>query len=363
MKRAVLCVPNPHDYIEQLEDFSVMIINPENTESRQRYLLDSADWSLKITKDGETYRNGNDYPNEKLFWYTSGTMGDSKFYSFSQQQLDSLCDSLIRDLELTANDRYAGIMSLWHAHGQSLFWATRKVGCQTQFFTVNQIRGIPNFQPTFISAIPDILKLVHDMPLTSLRFLRSGSAPLSNQLYLSLKEKFKVPVVEYFGMTEAMSHVLSNPLRGPQHMGTVGIPTTGVEAKIVNEHLWIRSNQAYTQDWFDTGDLAEHDQNGYFKIIGRSVDRINIKGYKIDPVSVENQIKKLLPDLESVVIFGKTSCNCVYVGPVESNDVATALKQIHPYCVPKFIQQEKVIPRADSTKISRNWLIEHYQCK
>ena len=49
MKRAVLCVPDPQNYIDQLDDYSIMIINPAAPEYRQNYLLDNADWSLKIT--------------------------------------------------------------------------------------------------------------------------------------------------------------------------------------------------------------------------------------------------------------------------------------------------------------------------
>ena len=40
MKRAVLCVDNPQDYIDELTDYSLMIIDPKATVQRQSYLLD-----------------------------------------------------------------------------------------------------------------------------------------------------------------------------------------------------------------------------------------------------------------------------------------------------------------------------------
>jgi acyl-CoA synthetase (AMP-forming)/AMP-acid ligase II len=363
MKRAVLCVSNPQDYINQLDDYSIMIINPDYTESRKRYLLTHSDYSLLITETGKELRSGNDYDNERLFWYTSGTVGDSKFYSFSQEQLDALTESICNDYQITANDRYVGVMSLWHAHGQSLYWATRRAGCETHFLSVKEVRKMTKFQPTFISAIPDLLKVVHELPLNSLRFIRSGSAPLSVDLYQALKEKFQLPIVEYFGMTEAMSHVLSNPLHGEQRPGTVGVPTAGVEARIQDGHLWINSSQAYTQDWFDTGDLAEQDEQGYYRILGRSIDRINVRGYKIDPVSVEQQVKQAIPELEQIVIFGDQSVNCVYTGPVDVNQVIKALQQIHSTCYPDWISQLESIPNSGSGKLSRNWLLKHFNCK
>jgi acyl-coenzyme A synthetase/AMP-(fatty) acid ligase len=356
MKRAVLCVPNPQDYLSQLDNYSVMVINPDSTLSRKKYLLDHSDWSLLIESDKTQQRNGADYANEKLLWYTSGTVGDSKFYSFSQQQLDQLCDSIIHDLAITSNDRYVGVMGLWHAHGQSLYWATRRAGCETHFLSTQEIKKIIKYQPTFLSAIPDILKVILKIDLKNLRFLRSGSAPLSVDLYGALKHKFNIPVIEYFGMTEAMSHVLSNPLEGVCKPGMVGVPTLGVQAEIRDAHLWICSKQGYTTDWFDTGDLAEQDSDGYFKIIGRRVDRINIKGYKIDPASLEKQIKQQLPNLEQIAIFGQHSVNCLYTGDVGADQVIQVMKNIHSVCTPKWIAQVQQIPLSPSGKVSRTYL-------
>jgi acyl-coenzyme A synthetase/AMP-(fatty) acid ligase len=362
MKRAVLCVCNPQDYIPQLTDYSIMIINPDSPVSRIQYLLDCSDYSLLITNNSQNERSGGDYHNERLFWYTSGTTGDSKFYSFSQQQLDTLCRSICNDYAITANDRYVGVMGLWHAHGQALYWATKSAGCETHFTSIKELKNISQYQPTFISAIPNILKTIQSLTLTSLRFIRSGSALLPNELYNSLKQKFQVPVIEYFGMTEAMSHVFTNPLTGTQRVGTVGLPTAGVNAQVKNGHLWLQSSNAYTTDWFDTGDLAEQDEYGYYRILGRSVDRINVKGYKIDPVSIEQQLKEQIPELEDCVIFGQTKLNCIYTGDVDSDIIIKKLISIHPTCRPALIGKHNSIPTPASGKISRTWLKEKFKC-
>jgi hypothetical protein len=66
MKRVVLCVPDPWNYYDQLQEWSVMTVNPDNTPARQKYLLDNSDWSMKITAVSVKHRDGGDYANEKL---------------------------------------------------------------------------------------------------------------------------------------------------------------------------------------------------------------------------------------------------------------------------------------------------------
>lgn len=360
LPRAVICVENPWDFIPQLTNYSIMIVNPNSHADRLKYLLDRSDWSLLITDQGEKYRSGNHY-DEKLFWYTSGTTSDSKFYSFSQEQLDNLTKSIIKDYEITANDRYVGVMGLWHAHGQSMYWATHRAGCETHFLNVKNIRNMPLYQPTFTSAMPDILKTICHMPLKNLRFLRSGSSPLSKNLYESLKEKFKIPIIEYFGITEAMSHVFSNPLHGEQRPGTVGLPTSGVEATIKNGQLWIRSKQSFTMDWFDTGDLAEQDEVNYYRILGRHIDQINVKGIKLNPTSIEQQILKFFPGISECVIFGQYFVKCLYVGDVEKESIIKFLSSLGTHIRPKLIKSLDKIPIGPSGKISRSFLDKQFK--
>lgn len=361
MKRAVICVTNPQDYIGQFDHYSLMIINPAAPELRKQYLLNRADWSILITDLGIQYRDGNDYPNERLFWYTSGTTGDSKFCSFTQQQVDRLAQTIVNSYNITANDRYVGVMPLWHAHGQGFYWATKLAGCETHFLSIPEIRNITNYSPTFITAVPDVLKVVGQLSFDNLRFIRGASAPLSNNLYCYLKDKFTVPIVEAFGMTEALSHCFTNPLEGEQRIGTIGLPD-GIEADIIDQQLYIKGPTLITHDWYNTGDLAARDEKGYYYILGRSADRINIKGYKLDPLSIEQQLKQRLPAIEDCVIFGSQQVNCIYTGNIDKPTVAKTLISIHSACRPTFIEQHNSIPLVNG-KISRKWLQEKFKCQ
>lgn len=357
MKRAVLCVPNPEKYIDSLNDYSIMIINPDAPHTRKQYLLDQSDYSLKITVNGEEYRNGNDYGDEKVFWYTSGTTGDSKFYGFTQTQIDIMSNTICRAYDISSDDRYTSIMPLWHAHGQGFYWATKFAGCETRFLSIKEIKNIESTSPTFITAVPDILKLVTRYKLQNLRFIRSASAALPSDLHDTLLT-FNVPVLEAFGMTEALSHCFTNPLHGEQRKGTIGLPS-GVEAKIIDDLLYIKGSTLFTNDWFDTGDLADQDAAGYYRITGRHRDQINIKGYKINPASIERQLLEYLPALDSCVIFGSDKIKCIYVGDVSKKSVIQFLIRIHPLCRPCYIKQVEEIPIGDNNKISRTWLTKN----
>jgi acyl-coenzyme A synthetase/AMP-(fatty) acid ligase len=359
MKRAVICVNNPQDYIPQLDDYSIMIINPSAPAARNRYLLDNSDWSLLITADGEKTRCGSDYRNERVLWYTSGTTGDSKFCSFSQSQLNNMAATIMRSYKLTSNDRYTSIMSLWHAHGQGFYWATQLAGCETTFLSVSDIRQMPATNPTFITAIPDVLRTLGEFEFNDLRFIRSASAPLSDDLYHGLTNRFKVPVIEAFGMTEAMSHCFTNPLEGEQRAGTVGLPD-GVDAKIEDGRLWIRGYNVCHDGWYDTGDLAEQDECGYFKITGRSRDQINVRGYKINPVTVERQLLQAIPGIQECVIFGTDRVKCVWVGECDASEIKHFLLGLGAHCRPALLQQVDVIPRTGVGKISRSLLDSLY---
>jgi acyl-CoA synthetase (AMP-forming)/AMP-acid ligase II len=359
MKRAVLCVHSPQNYIDQLKEYSVMIVNPDSTESRLKYLLEQADWSLLITDQDSKVRSGQDYGNERLFWYTSGTTGDSKFCSFTQAQLDLKAQQICRSYDITANDRYVSIMPLWHAHGQGMYWAAKSVGCEMSFVTVREIKRITDHAPTFITAIPDILKAIAGFDFKYLRFIRTASAPLPDNLYRYLQERYRVPVLEAFGMTEALSHCFTNPLYGEQRMGTIGLPD-GIEADIVDGQLYIRGTTVCRQGWYNTGDLADVDKAGYYRIRGRAKDQINVRGIKLNPISLEDQLRTAITDLGDCVVFGVDQVKCMYTGSCDPKTVQDFLVGLGSYCRPALLQQIDCIPMSPSGKISRTWLAQRF---
>lgn len=354
MKRAVICVDNPQDIIPHLPNYSLMILNPNASASRNQYLLDKSDYSLLVNKQGHHYRDGGYYPDERLLWYTSGTTGDSKFCSFTQEQLDIMTDRVCKLYDISANDRYVSIMGLWHAHGQGFYWIAQRAGCEISYLNVKEIRNISKYNPTFITAIPDMLKVIAQQDIPGLRFVRSASAPLPAKVHQDLSDHFQAPIVEAFGMTESLSQCFTNPLHGEQRIGTVGLPD-GIEADIVDGHLYIKGPTVVVPGWFDTGDLADRDDAGYYRILGRSRDQINVRGLKLNPMSLESRLKDI-SGLTDCVVFGTDSVKVLYVGDTDPADIRRCLLGIGPHCRPAVLQSVDSIPVSPSGKVSRTWL-------
>lgn len=332
-----------------------MVINLDAPEARYNYLLDNSDYSLLVTDSGVIERGGKDYPNERVFWYTSGTTGDSKFYSFTNEQVDRMAQTICKAYDINSNDRYFGVMPLWHAHGNGFYWATRLAGCEARFGSIQDQSEIETFQPTFMTSIPDMMSALIRMDLQNLRFVRTASSAMPIRIYQELRQRFNIPVIEAFGMTEALSHCFTNPLYGEQRIGTVGLPDN-IQIRIDDQHLWIQGPCTAAQNWIDTGDLAEHDDNGYVRILGRHVDRINVRGYKIDPLSVERQIYDRFEEITECAVFGQYRLKCVYVGQTDPVEIADFLTSLGSACRPRLLHKLEEIPKNTNGKISRSIL-------
>jgi acyl-coenzyme A synthetase/AMP-(fatty) acid ligase len=245
-------------------------------------------------------------------------------------------------------------MPLWHGHGQSFYWVTKRLNCERNFLSVKDVMSIPHYQPTFLTAIPHILKLFLRCKLSNLRFIRSGAAPMPATLYQELKEKFKVPVLESCGFTESLNIGFCNRI-GREVQGTVGLPV-GIEAKINQGHLEIKGPSVFVDGWYDTGDLAEQDDFGNFKLLGRSKDQINVKGIKINPLSLESNLTKNFSEIGEVVIFGTDSVKCLYTGSTEPIKIKKFLGNLGQYCWPTIVKQVNEIPLSPGGKVSRHFL-------
>jgi acyl-CoA synthetase (AMP-forming)/AMP-acid ligase II len=202
----------------------------------------------------------------------------------------------------------------------------------------------------------------------------------------AMEERFGLPVVEAYGMTEAAHQMASNPLPpGHRKPGSVG-PGTSVEVAILDEggnmlgaglqgEICIKganvfsgyednpeANQAaFTGGWFRTGDQGFLDENRYVTLVSRIKELINRGGEKISPREVDEALQSH-PAVAEAVCFGVAD-------RVYGEEVAAAVVPRHPvtegelikHCrslladfkVPSVIYIVDAIPRTATGKVQR----------
>ena len=156
---------------------------------------------------------------------------------------------------------------------------------------------------------------VHEKFGGELTFIVSGGAKLDPEIG-EFYETLGIYVQEGYGLTETSPVIAVNTREG-RKIGTVGKKLDNIEAKIVDEELWVkgpivmkgyynkpeRTAEVITEDgWFKTGDLASIDDEGYITIRGRRNSMIVLSnGKNIDPEKLENKVieksKKLIKEL------------------------------------------------------------------
>lgn len=180
-----------------------------------------------------------------LVLHTSGTTSRPKKVPLSHANLCASARNIGTALQLQADDISLSVMPLFHIHGLACLLAALGAGGSCvciRSFDANQFPGwLTTWEPTWFSAVPTMLQALLDFardfsfPASSLRFIRSSSAPLPPPVMADLEKVFGVPVIESYGMTEAAHQMASNPLppraRKP---GSVGLPA-GPKVAILDE--------------------------------------------------------------------------------------------------------------------------------
>lgn len=169
-----------------------------------------------------------------------------------------------------------------------------------------------------------------DYDLSAWRYMEIGAQPVPFDIMEKLVETLPCGVSNIYGITEGGGGGLFNlypedVLRKP---GSIGKPTYGVEAKLVdwdgNElsggsvgellfstermmkeyHGNPKMTAATFQDgWLSTGDLLTTDEEGFYYIVDRMKDMITSGGENIYPVEIEEALMAH-PDIEDVACIG-----------------------------------------------------------
>ena len=335
-----------------------------------------------------------------LVLFTSGTTSRPKMVSLTQA---SICTSAHYNavvLALSAQDRCLDVMPLFHVHGLvSMLLVSLMAGssvvCPAGFDAPTFFTCMAEFRPTWYSAVPTIHQAIlahaglHQNSLADgvLRFIRSSSAPLPPQVLVELERVFKVPVIETYGLTEAIL-ITANPLPpGRRKIGSVG-RAAGPEVAVMNQagqvlpvgatgEIVVRganviqhydddpatTQSAFTHGWFRTGDQGFLDADGYLFITGRLKEMINRGGEPVAPREVE-EVLMTHPGVAEAVAFAvphprlgeEVGAAVVLRQGVTTTDRdirAFAAARLAHFKVPRQVHIVETIPKGPTGKLQR----------
>ncbi|WP_101952599.1 acyl-CoA synthetase [Mycobacterium sp. 3519A] len=255
-----------------------------------------------------------------LIIYTSGTTGPPKGVVLSRRAVAADIDMLAEAWQWTADDTLVHGLPMYHVHGLVLgLIGSLRIGNRFLHTGRPTPEAYAQAGGSMYFGVPTVwTRIVADesaaRALSSARLLVSGSAPLPVPVFDKLAELTGHRPVERYGATESLI-TLSTRIDGERRPGSVGLPLTGVQTRLVDEHgeavphdgktigrLQIQSPtmfdgylnkpeataEAYDADWYRTGDVAVIDEAGMHRIVGReSVDLIKTGGFRVGAGEIE----------------------------------------------------------------------------
>ncbi len=239
---------------------------------------------------------------------------------------------------------------------------------------------------------------VRSYNLKSVKVCISGSAPLPLEIQKRFAGMTGGQLVEGYGLTEASPVTHCTPLNGAHRSGSMGIPLPDVEARLVDAEtgadipfdgeqtgeLLVRGPQVMrgywkrpaetalvldADGWLHTGDICRADADGYFYLVDRKKDSINVGGYKVLPREVED-VLLLHPGIREAVVAGiphpERGDDVVKAfvvpqpgtGPTPEELQSFCRNYLAPYKIPREIEFRSELPRTAVGKVLRRLLIE-----
>ncbi len=263
------------------------------------------------------------------------------------------------------------------------------------------------------TAIRSLIKAGGDLPkkydLSSLRILGTVGEPINPEAWMwyhTTVGNGRCPIVDTWWQTETGGHLIS-PLPGatPTKPGSATLPLPGIFADIVDETghsvgrgkggilvikrpwpsmirtIWgdpERFKKSYYPDDFKgkyylAGDGASMDQEGYYRIVGRIDDVLNVSGHRLGTMEIESALvanTRLVAeaavvgrpdDLTGEAVVAFVVLKASRPSGAEAKKVAQELrdwvaKEIGPIAKPKDIRFGDNLPKTRSGKIMRRLL-------
>src|SRR5437867_5954547 len=340
-----------------------------------------------------------DYRDPALFLYTSGTTGRPKGVILTHDNLIANVESCRTAGDFDDRDAFLCLLPFFHTYAITgtfllpLLSGSRMVLVE-RFQPAKVLGLIQEHKISVFLAIPSMYRVMAaaegDFDLSSVRFPISGGEPLPAATAEAFQNRFKVPIYEGYGQTEAAPVVTLNT---PVHrkLGTIGRAVPGVEVAIWDDqnrvlaageigeimvrgrnvmpgyhHLPEETAKTITDGWLHTGDLGKLDEDGYVTITGRKKDLIISAGENIYPREIEEVLAQH-PKVKEVAVIGvkdEVRGEVPKAFVIAREGIELDEKELRSFCreqlagykIPKYFEIVADLPRSPTGKVLKRML-------
>jgi len=364
----------------------------------------------KINPRSSLYGVSSDPNDLAVILYTSGTTGFPKGAMLSHYNLISNALDSSNAIKANYKDTVICILPLFHSFAATvcmnlpLLIGAKMVVMKSVRPFKRVIRAIRKNRVTIFVGIPSIYNILKDIKLPKIfnsplikffnpvKICISGAAALSVETFKAFEKKFRIPLLEGYGLTEASPVVTLNPLKGKRKAGSIGIALSkNIELKLVDDKDNVLSQEKigellvkgpnvmqgyYKQEqanrqtlkdaWLYTGDMAKFDREGYVYIVGRKKEMVNVRGLNVYPREIEEVLYQNQKIKEAAVIGiadahkGEVPKAFVVLKENESateHEIIQELRErLAAYKIPKYVEFRTSLPKNTTGKILKRLL-------
>jgi long-chain acyl-CoA synthetase len=343
--------------------------------------------------------NGND---TAFLQYTGGTTGVSKGAILSHSNL--LANAAqhriwLKSLLVDGEEVVATPLPLYHIFAMTVNFITFfMIGAKNILITNPRdmkafLGEMKKYPVSLFTGVNTLFNAMMNHPLfdkidfSKLKLSIGGGMAVLKPIAEKWKRRTNVLLMEGYGLTECSPVVTIHPFDGKERIGTIGIPLPSTDVIICDDsgkelapeqhgELCVKgpqvmkgywnnekeTKQSFFGDYFRTGDIAYMDKEGFFHIVDRKKEMINVSGFNVYPKEIEDVIAAHPKVLEvGVKGIADERSNEVPMAFIVKNDESLTEEEIRQYCkeqmtsykVPKQIVFRADLPKTNVGKILR----------
>ena len=335
-----------------------------------------------------------------LLVYTSGTTGKPKGAVLTHANCFWTNLSFDRVTDLRDTDVVLQVLPQFHVGGWNVqpllaWWKGATVLLEPSFDAGRALRLVEERGVTTMMGVPATYMFLAQDPafdgtdLSSLRLAVVGGAPMPEPLLDTWRER-GVEIVQGYGLTEAAPNVLClSPEDATRKLGFAGRPYPHVDVELRDSgsgallrgaatgELVVRgpnvfggywrnpeaTSAAFADGWLLTGDVAERDADGYYRIVDRIKDMVISGGENVYPAEVEAVLHAHPAVAEAAVVgvpddrWGEACLAFVVLetgGHVAEEELLEHCRgRLARFKVPRAVRFMEVLPRSAMNKVAK----------